>query len=70
MADSERSPRVWLSSSASGGGNCLEVSFSDEQVDEPVLMRNSRHPEFVLRLTWEEWQAFITGVGRGDFKRL
>lgn len=70
MADSERSSN-WLSSSASGGGNCLEVSVSDEQVNELVLMRNSRHPDGpFLRFTRDEWEAFKTGVRRGDFDRL
>ena len=38
-----------------------------QQSPEGVLVRNSRDPEEVLRLTADEWHLFLGGVKRGEF---
>ena len=64
MGDSEQTPDLWRTSTASGGGNCAEVSFTGEL----VLMRSSRSPRGpVLSFSRSEWEAFLTGVRNGEF---
>ena len=64
MSDLERLSGIWRKSTASGGGNCVEVSFAGAA----VVMRNSRNPEgSVLRFTLSEWEAFLAGVRDGEF---
>jgi predicted secreted Zn-dependent protease len=64
MSDLECPPSTWRKSTASGGGNCVEVSFAGAS----VLMRNSRSPQGpVLSFTRPEWDAFLTGVRDGEF---
>ena len=64
MAHSEQSPDVWRRSTASGGGNCVEVSFTGES----VLMRHSRNPHGpVLTFSRSEWEAFLIGARDGEF---
>ena len=64
MADSESSSSIWRKSTASGTGNCVEVSLAAGS----VLMRNSRNPQGpVLSFTHPEWEAFLTGVRDGEF---
>lgn len=58
----------WIISSASGsqGGDCVEVTFTDSE----VLVRDSKDPAGpVLHFTDAEWNAFLTGVGNGEFDR-
>lgn len=62
-AVSRNNPR-WRTSSASGGGECVEVAFADEG----VLVRDSKSPEgALLSFTPREWEAFVIGVHRGEF---
>ena len=64
MSDSECPPGTWRKSTASGTGNCVEVSFAGES----VLMRHSRSPHGpVLSFSHPEWEAFLTGVRDGEF---
>jgi Domain of unknown function (DUF397) len=64
VGDSEWPSNVWVKSTASGGGNCLEVSISGES----VLMRHSQSPNGpVLKFSLAEWEAFLTGVRQGEF---
>jgi hypothetical protein len=64
MDDLECTPDTWQKSTASGGGNCVEVSFAGES----VLMRHSRSPHGpVLSFTLPEWEAFLMGVHDGEF---
>jgi len=64
VGDSEQSPIVWLRSTASGGGNCVEVSFTGMEVQ----LRDSREPDGpVLSFSRPQWKAFITGVHDGEF---
>lgn len=51
-------------SSASVDVNCVEVSICDESVS----LRDSKNPRGpVLRFYPAEWEAFLTGVRRGEF---
>jgi hypothetical protein len=66
VGDSVWPSHVWRRSTASGGGggNCVEVSITSES----VLMRHSRSLHGpVLKFSFEEWDAFLTGVRRGEF---
>lgn len=66
MADSARADLVWRKSTASGGGNCVEVAFADDA----VLVRNSQHPsDLELSFSHAEWDAFLTGARDGEFDR-
>jgi hypothetical protein len=56
----------WQKSSASGGGDCVEVARTLKH----VWVRDSKNPlGSVLGLTREEWAVFIVGVQRGEFDR-
>ena len=64
MADLERAGIVWRKSTASGGGNCVEVAF----VDESVLVRQSRDPlGSVLSFTHADWMGFLNSTRNGKF---
>jgi hypothetical protein len=44
-------------------GNCVEVA-----IIQTVLVRDSKNPEGpILRFTFDEWTAFVTGVRGGQF---
>ena len=65
MGDSE-CPSVWRRSTASGGGNCVEVLVASES----IFMRHSKSPQGpMLRFSPAEWDAFLTGVRNGEFDR-
>lgn len=66
MADSERADLEWQKSSASGGGNCVQVAFTEDA----VLVRNSQTPSGpTLLFSNPEWEAFLAGVRVGEFDR-
>ncbi|HEY1347155.1 MAG TPA: DUF397 domain-containing protein [Streptosporangiaceae bacterium] len=64
MGDSEQSPTVWRKSMASGGSNCVEVCTTSMS----VFVRHSQSPSGpVLKFSFSEWEAFLTGVRDGEF---
>ncbi|HEY2127000.1 MAG TPA: DUF397 domain-containing protein [Streptosporangiaceae bacterium] len=66
MADSERADLAWRTSTASGGGNCVQVAFTDGW----VLVRNSQSPSGpMLSFSDAEWDAFLIGAREGEFDR-
>jgi hypothetical protein len=57
---------LWRKSTASGGGNCVEVAFTKEA----VFVRDSNALSgFVMSFSPSEWIAFLVGVRDGDFDR-
>jgi hypothetical protein len=55
----------WKKSSASGGGDCVEVRRSRHGVQ----VRDSKNPAgAVLDFTETEWLAFLRGVTLGEFQ--
>ncbi len=64
MTNSERSDITWQKSTASGGGNCVQVAF----IDESVLVRDAKNPSGpMLSFSSSEWAAFVTGVCHNEF---
>jgi hypothetical protein len=57
---------AWLKSSFCQTSSCVEVSRQGEF----IAVRNSRHPDTVVRYTAEEWHAFSRGVRAGEFEHL
>jgi hypothetical protein len=57
-------PGVWHKSSFCQNGECAEVAVRG---DGEILLRSSREPERVVRLTAAEWQALVKGVQAGEF---
>jgi hypothetical protein len=54
----------WRKSSASAQGDCVEVALEGQA----VLVRNSRERHsYVLKFTYSEWEAFLSGVHSGEF---
>ena len=54
----------WRKSSYSGNNGCVEVAFVQGQ----VAVRDSKDRTGpVLVFTAHEWQAFLRGVGAGEF---
>ncbi|WP_406377023.1 DUF397 domain-containing protein [Streptomyces sp. NBC_00647] len=52
-------PLTWLKSSASGGGNCVEVAASSDVLH----VRDSKVPAgSVLTFPDHSWQAFLNGL--------
>jgi len=64
MSGSEEPQVSWRRSTASGGGNCLEVAV----LGESVAIRSSRNPTHELLVTSAEWRAFVRGVQAGEFE--
>jgi hypothetical protein len=54
---------AWRKTSFCQGGECAEVSQSDGE----ILLRSTRSPDDVIRLTAAEWSTFVAGIGAGDF---
>jgi hypothetical protein len=55
----------WMKSSASGTTGCVEVRFTNTRVQ----VRNSRDPHGgILEFTAPEWDAFLVGAARGEFR--
>jgi hypothetical protein len=62
--DPERADIVWVKSSLSESGQCVEVAITAEW----VALRNSYNPSGpVVAFTQEEWAAFVGGVRLGEF---
>jgi hypothetical protein len=55
---------AWIKASRSmATGACVELAVDNES----VALRNSRHPETVLRFTKAEFGAFVHGAAQGEF---
>lgn len=62
--DLNRPSTVWLRSSFCASGACIEVA----KVDQSYVLRDSKDPEGpVLTFNQDEWDAFVAGVGAGEF---
>jgi hypothetical protein len=61
-----KSPLAWRKASYCHVGECVEVAEEDGE----VLLRSTRAPGIVVRLTGAEWQAFAKGVTAGEFSNL
>ena len=60
----------WKKSSfSSGGDNCVEVAFA---ADGSVGVRDSKQKGLgpILEFTPAEWEAFLGGVGEGEFDSI
>ena len=55
---------AWRKSSASGSGNCVEVTADGDS----ILVRDTKNRDGgTLSFTETEWDAFLSGVGAGEF---
>lgn len=62
--NADRRPLAWRKSSFSASGNCVEVAVDGQS----VLLRDTKdRAGTVLTFTEAEWQAFLLGVGAGEF---
>jgi len=57
---------VWQKSSFCQNGECAEIAKHDTD----VLLRSTRSPGTVVRLTAAEWEALVLGIRAGDFDDL
>jgi Domain of unknown function (DUF397) len=48
------------------GGACVEVAVAGEE----VLVRTTVSPDAPIRLTWDEWSAFLASAKEGHFDHL
>jgi hypothetical protein len=60
------SPPPWRKASYCQAGECAEVAEEDGE----ILLRSTRAPGIVVRLTGAEWQAFTKAVTAGEFSDL
>ncbi|MEU4240418.1 DUF397 domain-containing protein [Actinoplanes sp. NPDC026619] len=63
MSEVSRSGPAWRRSARCASETCVEVMFDAEG---DVLLRSSRRPEAVLRMTTGQWAGFLSNVARGD----
>lgn len=63
-----RQPQVvaWRKSSFCQNSECAEVA----QQGREILLRSTRSPGKVTRLTAAEWQALVKGIKAGEFQFL
>jgi hypothetical protein len=60
----EGMPRgAWRKASSCQNGECTEVARHGDE----ILIRSSRSPEDVVRLTMAEWRVFELGMRGGEF---
>jgi hypothetical protein len=57
----------WQTSTASGGGGCVEVRADGDRILVRDTKDNGTGP--VLSFTGAEWDAFIEGAQKGEFNR-
>jgi hypothetical protein len=57
---------AWRKSSFCQNGECAEVA----QQDGEIVLRSTRSPADVVRLTAAEWQALVKGMQAGEFLDL
>lgn len=63
---SHQSTPAWRKASFCQAGECAEVAEEDGE----ILLRSTRAPGIVVRLTGAEWRAFIKGIEAGEFSDL
>lgn len=56
----------WVSARACADGACVEVTGHGHE----VLVRNSQQPDYSVRFTLVEWEAFLQAAKDGDFDDL
>jgi hypothetical protein len=54
---------AWRTASSCQAGECAEVA----QRGDEVVIRSSRSPDDLVRLTIAEWRAFERGMRAGEF---
>jgi hypothetical protein len=54
---------VWRKPSRCQGGECVEVL----PLDEVVMLRDSAHPDAVVRVGAESWRMFTDAIRAGEF---
>lgn len=57
---------AWRTASFCQSGECAEVAEEGAE----VLLRSTRAPDIVVRLTGAEWQALTKGITAGEFSDL
>jgi hypothetical protein len=57
---------AWRKSSFCQAGECVEVA----QLNEEIILRSTRSPSAVVRLTADEWHAFAQGMRAGEFDEI
>lgn len=55
---------IWLKSQKCEAANCIEVAEAGSE----ILIRDSREPETVMRVSRSDWDVFAAGVAAGDFQ--
>jgi hypothetical protein len=66
-SDGARSEKTaWIKASFCQGGECAELLRQGEE----VLLRSTRSPADVVRLTSSEWKALAQGITAGEFSHL
>lgn len=49
-------------------GDCIEVrSYATEILGDLVEIRSTNRPTTILRVTTDEWHAFLDGIRNGEF---
>ena len=54
----------WRRSNGCAAGSCVEVAKGDDG----VFVRDSKNPEVVLAFSPQEWEAFLDGAAKGEFR--
>jgi hypothetical protein len=62
--EAEDIPRgAWRKASSCQNGECVEVA----ECEDAIVIRSSRSPADVVRLTVAEWRVFELGMRKGEF---
>jgi hypothetical protein len=57
---------IFRRSSFCSVGACVEVAVAEDE-DRTVVVRTSRRPLVEIRMSMDEWAAFVAGVKAGEF---
>lgn len=57
---------AWRTSSFCQNGECAEIA----QAGDEIVLRSTRAPVEVIRLTTAEWRALVRGIQAGEFQDL
>jgi hypothetical protein len=66
VSDKAQHDHDWRRATCCAAGECAELASDNEE----ILIRSSREPGIVVRLTRAEWSALAQGIGAGDFDTL